>query len=139
MDCNYSPCPALRFSKRATLRCETTCRTYTTSPLNVIETHFASFSKMSQTMFVMHGQSHIEKLSFAAFFVFNLFRGNPGWSKQLSWRCISRREKVQSGPIIINILKFFTFLLSSLAQKRDTRRWPFSFSFVLGLSKIFPA
>ena len=43
--------------------------------------------------------------------------------------------------IIINILKFLTFLLSSQAQKRDTWRWPFSFSFsfVLRFSKILPA
>ena len=33
-------------------------------------------------MFAMHGQPHVEKLSGAAFFVFNLFWGNTGWGKQ---------------------------------------------------------
>ena len=56
----------------------------------------------------MHGQPHIEKISVATFFDFNLLQGgNKGWGKhfdhntpsELSSRCIFRREKkVQSGP-----------------------------------------
>lgn len=130
MDCNYSPWATLRFSKRASLRCGWDESSWSTiSMSNCTQTNFGSIERSDSVIAVQNnkgGHGH------GPYFFLKIMWVCVMWDRQTFWpQCIAcslkkiyfektKKSQLKAGrtAIIINILKFLTFLLSSQAQKR---------------------